>query len=330
MPVFCAVISGEIHSSYGTNVIGNQLNENENDTNPFRYCGEYLDSETGLTYLRNRYYDNAIGRFITEDPIKDGLNWYVYCENNPVMFADYWGLEDIVVAGGAYYVGDGAYQYEFVDSALLQISTMNDATLLVANAGWTNEQYKAIVQAAQERNINLLWFSSIDSLIKYINNGRDRTVDPITSFYVFAHGTDSGTGKYAITFGLYTDIDEQLRLYTSDISNINRAAFDSESISMFYACRTGNDFDNGNFARSWAWITGGKTFAYSGINGRSEYSNILGTKYERHVKTKAWKEWDKKRGDRAVKPSEAFRFPEADIFASMKYFLPMKISAPLK
>ena len=30
---------------------------------------------------------------MTEDPVKDGLNWYVYCSNNPVLLADPWGLE---------------------------------------------------------------------------------------------------------------------------------------------------------------------------------------------------------------------------------------------
>jgi len=29
---------------------------------------------------------------LSEDPIKAGLNWYVYCNNNPVMFIDPWGL----------------------------------------------------------------------------------------------------------------------------------------------------------------------------------------------------------------------------------------------
>ena len=32
---------------------------------PFGYCGEYYDYESGLIYLRNRYYDSSIGRFIT-------------------------------------------------------------------------------------------------------------------------------------------------------------------------------------------------------------------------------------------------------------------------
>ena len=58
--------------------------ETEGVHNPFRYCGEYFDEETGNIYLRNRYYDPSIGRFITEDPIRDGLNWYIYAGNNPV------------------------------------------------------------------------------------------------------------------------------------------------------------------------------------------------------------------------------------------------------
>jgi RHS repeat-associated protein len=68
-------------------------NINEDVYNPFRYNGEYYDEETGYTYLRNRYYDSDKGRFINEDPIKSGLNWYTYCENNPVMFIDPLGLE---------------------------------------------------------------------------------------------------------------------------------------------------------------------------------------------------------------------------------------------
>ena len=66
--------------------------ETERIYNPFRYCGEYADSETGMIYLRNRYYDPDSGRFITEDPAKDGLNWYVYCGGNPVNRIDPTGL----------------------------------------------------------------------------------------------------------------------------------------------------------------------------------------------------------------------------------------------
>ncbi len=70
------------------------------------YCGEYADRESGLIYLRNRYYDPTQGRFITEDPIRDGTNWYVYCENNPVMYTDPLGLKrtkELISTGGGSY-----------------------------------------------------------------------------------------------------------------------------------------------------------------------------------------------------------------------------------
>ena len=77
---------------YTYDAFGNQLTGAEADT-PFRYCGEYFDNESGNIYLRNRYYSTATGRFITEDPIKDGVNWYSYCSNNPVMLIDPLGLK---------------------------------------------------------------------------------------------------------------------------------------------------------------------------------------------------------------------------------------------
>ena len=58
------------------------------DDNPYRYCGEYFDNETGYVYLRARYYAPTLGRFISEDTAKDGYNWYVYCGNDPVNYVD--------------------------------------------------------------------------------------------------------------------------------------------------------------------------------------------------------------------------------------------------
>ena len=81
---------------YCYDAFGNELDEYDSreSENPLRYCGEYYDAETGLYYLRNRYYDPQTGRFITEDTIRDGNNWYVYCNGNPVMFFDPTGLFD--------------------------------------------------------------------------------------------------------------------------------------------------------------------------------------------------------------------------------------------
>ena len=71
--------------------------QTQTDPNPFGYCGEYFDQETGFIYLRNRYYDPTIGRFTQEDPIRDGSNWYAYCANNPTSFVDPLGLDAIII-----------------------------------------------------------------------------------------------------------------------------------------------------------------------------------------------------------------------------------------
>ena len=63
--------------------------------NPYRYRGYYYDEELKLYYLKTRYYDPEVGRFINADDITyidpetiNGLNLYAYCGNNPVMNVD--------------------------------------------------------------------------------------------------------------------------------------------------------------------------------------------------------------------------------------------------
>ena len=50
------------------------------------------DIEIGLRYVHHRYMDSDLGRFISEDPIKAGLNWYIYAINNPLKWTDPTGL----------------------------------------------------------------------------------------------------------------------------------------------------------------------------------------------------------------------------------------------
>ena len=85
--------SGNIIKEYTYDEYGVETNLDKEDTNPFRYCGEYFDIETGFIYLRARYYDPTLGRFIFEDPARSETNWYVYCSSNPVVFADPSGLD---------------------------------------------------------------------------------------------------------------------------------------------------------------------------------------------------------------------------------------------
>ena len=58
--------------------------------NPFRYRCYCYDEETAFYYLKSRYYDPWVGRFITADGYVStgqellGTNMYAYCGNNPI------------------------------------------------------------------------------------------------------------------------------------------------------------------------------------------------------------------------------------------------------
>ena len=63
--------------------------------NPFRYRSYYYDEDTGLYYLKSRYYDPEIGHFISPDDAAylsieslQGLNLYSYCKYNPIVYYD--------------------------------------------------------------------------------------------------------------------------------------------------------------------------------------------------------------------------------------------------
>ena len=80
---------GEVENSYVYDAFGNVLERKEGIRNDILYRDQQYDQEAGQYYLRARYYNPVIGRFIQEDTYRgDGLNLYAYCGNNPVMYYD--------------------------------------------------------------------------------------------------------------------------------------------------------------------------------------------------------------------------------------------------
>ena len=56
-----------------------------------------MDAVTGQYYLRARFYNPVIARFLSEDTYYgDGLNLYAYCHNNPVRYVDPSGHEGLI------------------------------------------------------------------------------------------------------------------------------------------------------------------------------------------------------------------------------------------
>ncbi|MBA3470218.1 MAG: VCBS repeat-containing protein [Herpetosiphonaceae bacterium] len=84
-----AAVGGYDYAAFGATVASRGA-----ATSPFNYGTHRLDAETGLIYMQARYYDPAIGRFISPDSLvpdahnPQALNRYTYAMNNPISYND--------------------------------------------------------------------------------------------------------------------------------------------------------------------------------------------------------------------------------------------------
>ena len=121
--------TGAVTKAYTYDAFGVEQDPDSSDQNPFRYCGEYFDKETGTYYLRARYYSPETGRFTQEDThwspsnrlygdepqkinertdklglktyayapditaVMQSGNLYAYCGGNPILYFDPNGTE---------------------------------------------------------------------------------------------------------------------------------------------------------------------------------------------------------------------------------------------
>ena len=85
--------NGNAVVSYGYDAWGaplwctGELAETLGKVQPFRYRGYVFDEETGLYYLRSRYYSSILSRFICSDTLIEA-NTFAYCLNNPIIRVD--------------------------------------------------------------------------------------------------------------------------------------------------------------------------------------------------------------------------------------------------
>ena len=90
--------NGNTVVSYGYDAWGatlwctGELAETLGKVQPFRYRGYVFDEETGLYYLRSRYYNPGWGRFVNADNYLS-TNVFSYCGNVPSVFVDKNGHE---------------------------------------------------------------------------------------------------------------------------------------------------------------------------------------------------------------------------------------------
>ena len=105
--------NGKVTDTYTYDAFGNLISSTGSTANNYRYCGEQFDSTTGLYYLRARYMNPSVGRFISMDTYQGSnadpisLHKYLYANSNPVTYTDPSGFnaDNMAAAAGMAILG---------------------------------------------------------------------------------------------------------------------------------------------------------------------------------------------------------------------------------
>lgn len=110
--------AGNVQVSYQYDAFGDLRRTVGLSLNPKQYTGHYFDSETGLHYFGGRYYDDEIGRFLSQDlylgqaDLPPSLHRYLYAYANPLRYVDLTGYATSEANRGTttYSTGSSTYQ----------------------------------------------------------------------------------------------------------------------------------------------------------------------------------------------------------------------------
>ena len=81
---------GGVHAFFSYGSYGSRFCDGDCTDKPrFGYAGQYTDPESGMQYLRARYYDSTTQQFISRDPMEGATGQpYAYANGNPVNVTD--------------------------------------------------------------------------------------------------------------------------------------------------------------------------------------------------------------------------------------------------
>jgi RHS repeat-associated protein len=148
-----AVVGTATYNAYG------QTTATTGTTTPLGYGGQYTDPETGLIYLRARYYDPTTGQFLTRDPATAlTAQPYGYSTDNPVNLADPTGLTTIGACGTGS-VDAGVVQATGTVCGIHSLSDGSSAATLTGGGGvglGLGAGVSAGVQVTTATNVNQL------------------------------------------------------------------------------------------------------------------------------------------------------------------------------
>jgi len=200
--------SGTTTGTFTYDAWGNETGSTGSATTPFGFAGEYLDSASGLYYMRARWYDPMTGQFTSLDPDAETTEQpFSYAKNSPMNQTDSTGQyvcgpggctgTSSAVCSSAPGAGNAATQWNPVVDCVLSMlgqstAYAGDVDLMIANESSGNPSAYVAVAGGQSSygliQVTLAVFAYFRS--PYLQNDID---DPAQNLYV---GLSCGIYQY--------------------------------------------------------------------------------------------------------------------------------------
>jgi RHS repeat-associated protein len=252
--------------------------------NAYDFGARMLDLRIGRWFA----LDQKAGKYPMDSP-------YIAFGDNPIMFIDPDGKEKIVVVGSEGHETEWKLKFALPGMnavrELKKIAGDEQTTLLLFKAGYSDGQIKRIQKYVNKKGVKIQVLTHSDDLVNYINNksitdkASGRTEDPITHLQIYAHGTITGPGNGAISFGYHQEvarIESDYRFDKDDVAKVKPSSFSPNAFIISYACRTGAGKDVGDrgfdtdpensLAQNMADVWGVTIYA---LQRRSDYQSII-------------------------------------------------------
>ncbi|MFW6016839.1 MAG: RHS repeat-associated core domain-containing protein [bacterium] len=193
----------------------------------YKFTGKEDDVSTDLYYYNARYYDPAIGRFITEDSAKDGINWYVYCRNSPFRYVDLDGLAAMEANTTWTRAGKLSWDYSRTYSLSMDYNELVDM-----------RRYLESISDKHSRISNFITGSSIPLAFIELSRNKSITIALATGITGYAYSTSSSQ--------LMKTSNNTKVFEGKDLSQINSISFNLTDDSFFR-----NNVSSSNMQISW-------------------------------------------------------------------------------
>ena len=163
----------------------------------YDFTGKKEDDGTGLKYFGARFYDAEVGRFINQDPKKDGLNWFEYCNDNPLLYIDVTGMSSQV-----YYTSHFDYtvtQKDLTNPILYSLGKLVDMGMSVFSKGNVGNAYNLLSGARETpsliSDIKAAFSAQKSGEVNIINGWRPGVGDKISVDFTMTTNYNDKTGK---------------------------------------------------------------------------------------------------------------------------------------